>query len=433
MRFLGIGDTNELGDMYLRLAARGHEVRVHVADAESRGVMKGMLHFTDDWRAELPWVREAGPDGLLLFESASSGATQDALRREGYQVVGGSALGDRLEQDRKHGQAMLRDAGLQTLDSHELESFDDALELVKKTRSRYVLKFSGSGFASTRNYVGQREDGADMISALTLQRARWNHAEPPRFILMDHVKGVEVGVGAYFDGRTFLSPPNLDWEHKRFFPGDLGELTGEMGTLVAYRGAERFFEATLARLGPVLASAGHVGYVNLNTIVNDAGIWPLELTCRFGYPGFAILDALQVEPWDQMLRRMVDPQPGPFATDAGYAVGVVLTVPPFPYTDGYERLGKGAPIYIPDTLTDEERAGLHFAEVAMEEGQLVTSGMIGYVLVATGRGETVEEAQRSAYRLAAQIAIPNVRYRLDIGDRFLREDRATLARLGWLA
>ena len=433
MRILGIGDDNDLGDMYLRLRARGHDVRVHIADEGSADSMTGMITHAPDVRAALAWVKEARDDGLVLFESSSRGETQDRLRMEGYRVVGGSAFGDRLEQERAFGQGALRAIGLPTLATHSFASFDDAIDFVRSTRQRYVLKFNGAGFASSRNYVGMREDGIDVVSALRHQKSTWQLDLPPDFLLMDHVRGVEMGVGAFFDGERFLGPPNLDWEHKRLFPGDLGELTGEMGTLVTYRGAEKCFAATLAKLAPAFATAGHVGYVNLNTIVNEHGIWPLELTCRFGYPGFAVLSALHAQPWDDLLVALVERRGLPIATHDGYGVGVVLTVPPCPYREGYERLSKGAPIFIDPDLSLVEREGLHFAEVRKVGDELVTAGVVGYVMVVTARGATVEEAQSGAYRLAAKIAIPNVRYRDDIGARFLREDRHTLRRLGWCA
>src|SRR4029079_9377557 len=97
MRFLGIGDSNDLLALYLQLERQGHEVRVHVRDPDAADVGEGLVNRVDDWRAALPWIRDAGQDGVLLFETATDGQLQDSLRAGGYQVIGGSAAGDRLE------------------------------------------------------------------------------------------------------------------------------------------------------------------------------------------------------------------------------------------------------------------------------------------------------------------------------------------------
>lgn len=431
MRVLGIGDYTELGSIYLRLIDEGHEVRVYTEEEAAHDVLAGLVTRVASWEAELDWAR----DGLILFEDAGRGALQDRLRRDGFHVLGGSALGDRLEQDRELGQACLRDVGLSTAPVTRFDGFDAAIQFVAAHPHRYVLKFDDTCLSSDANYVGMRDDGADVIAIMTRYRRQWAALDetPPPFILMHHVQGVEVGVGCMFDGARFVGPINLDWEHKRLFPGDLGELTGEMGTVVSYRGGERLFEATLARLAPRLRDGRHVGYVNLNTIVNDDGVWPLELTCRFGYPGFAILSALFAEPCGDLLARIArgDARAG-FATHAGYATGVVLTVPPFPYHHGYDELGKGTPICLPADLSDADRRHLHFAEVGLDGDQLITTGIVGYIMVVTGRGETIEASQHAAYRLAGRIAIPNVRYRSDIGDALRTHGLATLQRLGWL-
>jgi phosphoribosylamine--glycine ligase len=430
VRFLGVGDTVDLGDMYLRLQAAGHEVRVFAADAEAHDVMRGMLCFTDDWRRELDWVREAGPDGMVLFETASNGEDQDQLRRDGFHVIGGSALGDRLENDREYGQSVLRGVGMRTAASHQFTNFDDAIGFVNRTRRRYVYKLNGSEWSSTRGYVGAMDNGNDMVAMLTAAKSTWPTGHPPSFVLMEYLSGVEVGVGAFFDGEKFLAPANLDWEHKRFFPGDIGELTGEMGTVVTYRGAERMFDASLARLAPTLRESAYCGYVNLNTIVNEEGIWPLELTCRFGYPGFPILDSLHRVGWDGLFRTLAGRTGERFATYDGYSVGVVITVPPFPYSHGYESLGKGRPICFADDLSEDDRQSLHYGEVDLRDGQLVTAGLIGYIMVVTAVAETIEEARDAAYRRVKKVVIPNARYRDDIGVRLLVTELAQMRALG---
>jgi len=429
-----VGRSCDLGDMYLRLMAQGHQVRVCIEDFAEHGTMGGLVERVDDYRRELDWVREAGPDGgLILFESAEHGEAQDALRRDGFFVVGGSAWGDRLENDRAFGQAVLADVGMRTVPGRTFTDFDAAIAFIRQRPQRYAFKLNGSETSSWRNYVGQAADGSDMIAMLQTQRERLMMVDicESRFLLMDFVEGVETGIGAYFDGERFLWPACIDFEHKRFFPGDVGELTGEMGTLVSYQNSQRLFELTLHKLTGQLRDGGYVGYVNLNTIINEDGIWPLELTCRFGYPGFAILDALQPDGWGGMFEAMRTRQ-ARFKFTPGFAVGVVLCVPPYPYRYGYAQISRGLPIVFDAELTLAQRAGLHLGEVALQHGRLVTSGVIGYTMVATGVGSTVAEAKREAYALARRVYVPNLRYRNDIGDSFVRSGERRLRELGYL-
>lgn len=431
MRILGVGDTCDLASMYAGFAGRGHEVRVHVADPSCRDVHGGMLDLCADWERELGWVREAGDEGLVLFETATHGEAQDRLRRDGFHVIGGSALGDRLEADRAFGQQVLRDAGLRTAPTHGFTSYAEARAFVRAHPGRYVLKYNGAGSARTRNFVGVMEDGTDLLALLALHEARQPAGEPVDFVLMRHLEGVEVGVGAFFNGQDFLLPAVIDFEHKRFFPGELGELTGEMGTIVSYRGSRRLFDAVLAPVAPLLREGGYVGYVNVNLIANDEGLWPLEFTSRFGYPGYAICEALHQEPWEAIFRRMLRRDGLQFASRDGFACGIVLCVPPFPYSHGYEELSKGMPVCLRSTLTAADREHLHWAEVAQAGGQLVTSGSTGYVGVATGVGSTVQDANAHALRVAHGVVVPNLRYRRDIGERVAGGDFARLQCLGW--
>jgi len=435
LRVLGVGSSCDLGHLYLRLQAEGAEVRVFSSDFAEHGVMDGLLTRVADYRAELDWVRAAGEHGLIVFETAEHGREQDELRRAGYRVIGGSELGDRLENDRAFGQSALARAGLRCAETHAFDDFERAIQFIERHPRRYVFKLNGSEASSWRNYVGHLPDGSDVIALLRGQRARLRAVgiRDCSFVLMEHLEGVETGIGAYFNGETFLEPACLDWEHKRFFAGDLGELTGEMGTLVTYRNSKLLFDLTLGKLSGLLRDGGYVGYVNLNTIINERGVWPLELTCRFGYPGSAILEALQITGWPSLFRSMLQRSEARFETADGYAVGVVLTVPPFPYRYGYAEISRGLPVTLDPGLSPDELRRLHLVEVARDrEGQLVTSGITGYVGVATGTGASVQEAQAEAYALARKVYVPNLRYRTDIGEEFLSRGRRELQRLGYL-
>lgn len=59
MRFLGIGDSVGLNGLYLRLAARGHQVRVCAEDSDFNDPLDAPLERTADWRLDKDWLRAA--------------------------------------------------------------------------------------------------------------------------------------------------------------------------------------------------------------------------------------------------------------------------------------------------------------------------------------------------------------------------------------
>jgi phosphoribosylamine--glycine ligase len=284
-----------------------------------------------------------------------------------------------------------------------------------------VLKYHNNAKAT---FVGDDAGARDVLFQL-------RRGPQGAVLLMPRLEGVEIGVGAYFDGEKFLRPACIDFEHKRFFVGEMGEMTGEMGTLVAYPAENRVFEASLARIEPVFRAAGHVGYVNLNMIANEEGLWPLEFTCRFGNPGFAILAPLQEAGWGDLFARMLRGGETRFRASADWSVGIVLTVPPFP-----EELPGADPAEDPPLFFHADPGAdwphYHLSDVRMEGEQMFARRRTGYAMVVTGTGASVAAAQAAATARAKNVLAPNLRWRTDIGDRFRGGEGARLERLGWL-
>jgi phosphoribosylamine--glycine ligase len=198
MRFLGVGDTADLAALYLRLVADGHDVKVFVGHSLCQDTLAGLIDRVTDWQAELGWVRAAGTDGCILFENvgAGRGELQDHLRRDGFNVIGSSAYGARLENDRAYAQRTLRDLGFSTANTVEFSDVRAATQFIDQHPARYVLKSNG---AEAPSFVGSHSAGRDVQAVLEADGKFVGSS----FVLMDFIDGIEMGVGVSPDRKPY--------------------------------------------------------------------------------------------------------------------------------------------------------------------------------------------------------------------------------------
>ena len=290
-KFLFVTIDALITDIAWQCIKEGHEVKFFTEEKEEKEVGNGFVPKVDDWEKEVDWA-----DIIVFDDVLGEGEKAHKLRQQGKKVIGGTPYTDRLEDDRAFGQEELKKLGINIAPYKDFTNFEDAIEFVKETPGKYVIKPSGQA-ANIKGllFIGEEDDGRDVIQVLSDYNKAWSK-KILQFQLQKRLSGVEVAVGAFFNGKTFIYPINVNFEHKKLFPGNLGPSTGEMGTAMFWSGPNRIFNATLKKVEGKLAEEGYVGYIDLNCIVNSHGIYPLEWTTRFGYPTISIQQEGMITP-----------------------------------------------------------------------------------------------------------------------------------------
>ena len=424
-RYLFVSYTGLIADIAWQVLKEGHEARLYIEDPEEQGIADGFVPKSRDWKKEADWA-----DVVVFDDVLGMGAMAEALRKQGKRVVGGSPYTDRLEDDRGFGQQELKAAGVPIIPQVNFTSFDDAVAYVAANPNRYVIKPSGEAQNNKRLlFVGEEDDGKDVIQVLGDYKRAWSD-KIKEFQLQRRVVGVEVAVGAFFNGREFVLPICVNFEHKKLFPGDIGPPTGEMGTSMFWSEPNRIFSATLKKMEAKLAEERYTGYIDVNCIVNNNGVYPLEFTARFGYPCVSIQQEGLLTPMGELLRGLADGSLSRVRAKSGFQIGVRIVVPPFPYRDleTFESTSKDAVIL----FKTPNREGIHIEDVRTADGEWLVTGTSGVVLIVCGTGPTMKQAQRMAYNRVKNVMIPHMYYREDIGDRWFEEDSDRLHAWGYL-
>lgn len=423
-KFLFISYNALISDIAWQISKEGHAVKYFIEDPGDKDIADGFVQKVDDWRKEVDWA-----DVIVFDDVLGHGTLAKELRDQGKYVIGGTPYTDRLEDERSFGQEELKKHDIPIIAYAEVTSFDDAIEYVRKNPAKYVIKPSGE--AQNKKgllFVGEEDDGGDVIRVL--ESYRKSRSQDVKVIqLQKRITGVEVAVGAFFNGKEFIYPINVNFEHKKLFPGNLGPSTGEMGTAMFWSDPNRLFNATLKKFEDTLRQEGYVGYIDLNCIVNGNGIYPLEFTSRFGYPTISIQAEGMVMPIGEMFYNLATGQSFQIKTRKGFQIGVRIVVPPFPYRDSdtLESHSTGSTI----VFKKQDYSGVHIEDVKIVNGEWVVTGNSGVILIVVGVGQTLKEAQKQVYGRIRNILVPHMYYRTDIGDRWL-DDSDRLHNWGYL-
>ncbi|MDS0222522.1 phosphoribosylamine--glycine ligase [Haloarcula sp. S1AR25-5A] len=442
-------DAALIGDIAWQVSREGHDVRYYIEADSDQEIANGFVPKTDDWRGDLDWADVVVFDDIWVGSDIGTGEIAQDLRAEGHAVVGGTPNTDTLEEDRGYAMAVLEDNGVNTVEHHVFEDFDTGIQHVEENPAPYVIKPLGEVQNVKRLlYVGNEDDGSDVVDVLKAYKKAWGH-RMKGFQLQRKVEGVEVAVCGFFNGEEFVEPINFNFEHKKLFPGNIGPSTGEMGTSMFWAGRNDLFTETLGKVEGWLADEGYVGSIDLNCIVNDSGIYPLEFTPRFGYPTITLQEESFESETGQFFLDLANGRDPGLEVHRGYQIAVRVVLPPFPFDDEktYDENSRNAAV----VFGSDSREGIHIEDAkrvpvagteratgegsepgVAVDGQWRVAGESGMPLVVTGKGETMQAAREQAYDRVDDILIPNLYYRDDIGERWIDGDGDRLQAWGYL-
>jgi len=342
-------------------------------------------------------------------------------------TVGPSAAATRLEVDRAYGMRMMEAHGIQTPEWQLFHKLDAAKKFATDYGKPLVLKPNGKKAASMLTIVADRDDNEDLLSLLDLAVRHNPDLEREGFLLQQKIVGIEMSAGSFFNGVTWTQPVMVNFEHKKLAPQPWpGPATGEMGSAAFWAYSPKLFREVTEKMTPHLREIGYRGDFDVNTIITPKGPYALEMTPRIGFPAVCLQMSNYKGDFGDFLWHVAKGKAAPFHPVAKWAVGVLLTCPPFPY----EEMIEDDDAFIDIPIYGEFTKDIYPLDVDVQKDAYYSSGS-GWVAVACGGGDTLSAAKEEAYKRLRTIKVTNGLARSDIGDR-VEKERDTLEKGGWM-
>lgn len=367
----------------------------------------GLLAFAKEQGVELTVV---GPEAPLVA------GIVDRFTEAGLRCFGPSKAAAQLEGSKAFTKDFLARHNIPTAAYGNFTDIDEAVAYVKQVGAPIVVKADGLAAGKGVIIAHTEQEAIDAIQDMLAGNAFGDAGH--RVVIEEFLVGEEASFIVIADGKHSL-PMASSQDHKARDNGDLGPNTGGMG---AYSPApvvtpevhdlimQQVIEPTIK--GMAAEGNAFTGFLYAGVMVSPEGdIKVLEFNVRFGDPETQpIMMRLRSDLVD-LLESALDGNLDTASSDwdSRAALGVVLAAGGYPMDYAKGKVITGLPAGSTDS------AKVFHAGTSLSGDEVVTAG--GRVLCAVGLGDTVTEAQQTAYALTHQIRWEDVYYRDDIGYR----------------
>ena len=405
MKILVLGNGGREHALAFILRREGH--RVTVAPGNAGMVASGLATCPMDIRSVRDAVKVCrslevdlvvvGPEDPLALGVA------DALRAEGFRVVGPDRDGSRLESSKAFAKRAMTEAHVPTARAVLARDEGDLVQALAALDGDVVLKADalaqGKGVVVPENREEAVRAGRDLLERFG------------PLIVEERLAGEEVSLMVLTDG-VRVTPLPLGRDHKRRHEGGTGPMTGGMGAVAPIGDMRRSRELVEETILPLLdwlrwARISYRGFLYAGLMLTPAGPRVLEFNVRLGDPEAEVLLPLIKEGMAERLLGLAEGrlEETPLPLSGRLACGVVVASAGYPV-----KPRTGQQVRLEGDIGGEEH--LFWAGVAGDGPRLTVAG--GRVAVAVGQGTSRDEAKDRAYSLAGRVRFEDAAFRKDV-------------------
>jgi phosphoribosylamine--glycine ligase len=300
------------------------------------------------------------------------------------------------------------------------KSFDkvaESLAYVDQHELPVVIKADGLAQGKGVIIATTREQARQAILD-SMEKAVFGQAGK-QVLIEQFLDGEELTIMAFTDGKTIV-PMLPAQDHKRVGDGDTGLNTGGMGAYCPAPLGTAALREQVARevLQPIVDTMMRLGspfqgvlYAGLMVVKGTPYV--LEFNARMGDPETQVVLPLLKTDFLEVIEAVVEHRLDQLSIEwhSDAAVCVVMTSGGYPGSYGTGIPIKGLPSAMIGSAT------VFHAGTARKGNEIVSAG--GRVLGILGRGSTLADAQREAYRVVRSISFDGCHFRTDIAYRAL--------------